>query len=349
MSSAVPLVSVVLPTYNRADLLAEALESLAAQTYRDFEVLVVNDCGEDVSSVIARAESIVPAIRLFVHDRNRGLPASRNTALAAARGELVAYLDDDDRFLPDHLAEIVPRAHETPAVWFSGFLRSELMLEEGRWSLCECVEAPFPVFDREKLFLENFAPVCCFVHPRSFSAELGGFDESLTALEDWDLWLRMSQRFPFRGFAKRTVDVRSFRSAESLSSLQNRGYAWAALNALYKYFPFAAQRPELTAHYRTKVSEAIDHLCGATLEAFAGKISFRVVYSRYSPSEARARAQVLEDCYDSDHGLFAELRGLLALCEGDLTGARTELLRAVRENPRREHLPQILSWLTEPG
>ncbi|MBF6333497.1 glycosyltransferase family 2 protein [Nocardia transvalensis] len=104
-----PLVSVVIPTYNRPRELAAALASVAGQRQvpGPVEVLVVNDGGCDVQSVTRAAVERGLAVRMLVLPVNCGLPTARNTGIGSARGEYLALLDDDDVFLPDHLAAML--------------------------------------------------------------------------------------------------------------------------------------------------------------------------------------------------------------------------------------------------
>jgi glycosyltransferase involved in cell wall biosynthesis len=101
-----PLVSVIVPTYNRPDTFAEALQSIVAQTYATIEILVVNDAGADVGPIISSVKSRHRIIYLK-HSINQGMAAARNTGLKAASGEYIAYLDDDDVYYPDHIATLV--------------------------------------------------------------------------------------------------------------------------------------------------------------------------------------------------------------------------------------------------
>ena len=101
-----PMDSTIVPTYNRPERLRIALESVNAQQYQDFEVIVVNYGTVPVESVVEKM-NVAGRMTLVNHDHNRGLAASRNTGLRLARGTYIAYLDDDDRFLPDHLGTLV--------------------------------------------------------------------------------------------------------------------------------------------------------------------------------------------------------------------------------------------------
>jgi O-antigen biosynthesis protein len=104
--SEAPLVSVIVPTYNRPDMLAATLESILNQTYQRLEIIVVNDCGLEVENIAGwlNRQGNITYVR---HACNRGLAAARNTGIKLARGKYLAYLDDDDLFYPDHLETLV--------------------------------------------------------------------------------------------------------------------------------------------------------------------------------------------------------------------------------------------------
>jgi glycosyltransferase involved in cell wall biosynthesis len=114
MSESRPFFSVILPVYNRAELVGRALRSCLAQTFPDFEVVAVDDGSSDGSADAVRAVSD-PRIRLLVHERNLGRCPARNTAMAAARGEWFVFLDSDDELLPDALQTIHRDAVAAPA------------------------------------------------------------------------------------------------------------------------------------------------------------------------------------------------------------------------------------------
>ncbi|WP_298016953.1 glycosyltransferase [uncultured Castellaniella sp.] len=207
LEEAGPLFSVIVTTYNRPGLLRDALSSLAAQTFRDFEVILVNDHGEPVEQLLDGCE--LPLI-YFNQPSNQGLSAARNAGLKRARGRYVAYLDDDDIYLSDHL-ECLAQAFEshpdtlvyTDVVYVQERLENDARIEVGR-----SFPTAHDAFDRDKLFIQNYIPVNTWAHPRMAVAEVGNFDTELTAFEDWDMLLRLAQRYPVHRIPRVTAEVR---------------------------------------------------------------------------------------------------------------------------------------------
>ncbi|MCC6850398.1 MAG: glycosyltransferase [Deltaproteobacteria bacterium] len=213
-----PTVSVIVPTHDRPDMLRGALGSILAQTYRDFEIVVVNDCGVDVQHVIDGLDhqGRISAVR---HAVNRGLAAARNTGLGVARGRFVAYLDDDDVFYPEHLETLVPLLEQRPdAVFYTDALRV-VQVRDATGHRTVARDRPYSNdFDRFRLLVRNQFPVLCVMHARDGWAAVGGFDESLTSHEDWDFWLRLSARFPFQHVASITADFTHRLDGSSMTS-----------------------------------------------------------------------------------------------------------------------------------
>jgi len=186
-----PMVSVVIPTYNRAWCLAEAVDSVLAQEFRDFELIVVDDGSADDTPLLL--ESYGDAIRVLRRG-NRGVSAARNAGIAAARGGLIAFLDSDDLWLAGKLSRQVEFFTSHPEALICQ--TEELWVRNGRRvnpgkrhrkrggmifepSLDLCLVSPSAVMVRQGLF-----------------ERVGIFDESLPACEDYDLWLRVSCRIP---------------------------------------------------------------------------------------------------------------------------------------------------------
>ena len=180
MSSA-PLVSVIVAVHNGERFLRPALESLFAQDHEPFEVVFVDDGSHDGSADIARE---FPDLR-YVYQENQGLAAARNAGLRLARGELVAYLDDDDLLPPHKLSRQVRYLVENPDV---GCVlgRQEVMLEPG-------VEPP-EWLTRDAIYgdLDGIPLVSAMIRAEVLRS-LGGFDESYRFAEDRDLFVRLRE------------------------------------------------------------------------------------------------------------------------------------------------------------
>lgn len=190
------LFSIILTTYNRPDLLQDALASVGSQQLRDFEVILINDNGEPVEHLLAVYDFPITYIRQGL---NRGLSAARNAGLKLATGRYIVYLDDDDIYLPNHLAVLAEAFEQHPhSVVYTGVEYVSERLEGGRRIELERSQ-PFrhEVFDRDRLFAQNYIPVNTWAHPRDMLGVVGEFDTGLAAFEDWDMLLRMATRYPF--------------------------------------------------------------------------------------------------------------------------------------------------------
>ncbi|MGA1874719.1 MAG: glycosyltransferase [bacterium] len=203
-SSNLPMVSVIVPTYNRPDMLADALKSILDQSYQNFEIIVVNDAGIDVENIVTSLNH-EGTITYIKHSRNRGLAAARNTGIKVARGKYIAYLDDDDLFYPDHMKTLITFLDGNDyRIAYTDAHRAHQKKNEGKYITLE-KDVPYSFdFDCQKMLRENFIPVLCFMHEKACLDEVGLFDESLKCLEDWDLWIRMSQKFAFAHIKKVT-------------------------------------------------------------------------------------------------------------------------------------------------
>jgi len=185
-----PLVSIVLPTRNRAACLGEAIDSVLAQSYPHWELLVVDDGSEDdTATVLARyGDARLRSFRIAY----AGSAAARNHALKQARGELIAYLDSDNTWFPGFLAGAVAAFAADPTLELAyGVLASEVHAPGALTIIA-------PAFDRDFLETANYIDTNVVVHRRALYDSLGGFDESLHRMVDWDLWLRYTQARPAR-------------------------------------------------------------------------------------------------------------------------------------------------------
>ncbi len=189
-----PVVSIVIRTKDRRDLLREALASVASREGMPLEVVVVNDGGADVADVVAAFPGL--PVRVVALDPPRGRAAAANAGAEAARGRFLHFLDDDDLLLPGGLAALVAAAGQGEVVYGR--------VEATRWSGTGDGRLRIPFrsfgepFDATALLLENFIPLNAPLIPREALLAAGGFDEALERFEDWDLFLRLSRTLSFR-------------------------------------------------------------------------------------------------------------------------------------------------------
>ena len=203
-----PMVSVILPTHDRPDFLREALESLQNQHFKNFEVLVINDGELPVEPILAEFPA-VSCRSLRTPSPHRGPAATRNLGLEAACGKYIAFLDDDDRFYPDHLELLVRFAtiHGAMVVYADSYEVSQKLVD-GKWESYQRQTRYSEDFNRDKFLMTNYVPILNFLIRREALEQVGFFDEALYTLEDWDLWIRLSRRFVFLHLAGNTAEYR---------------------------------------------------------------------------------------------------------------------------------------------
>jgi len=187
-----PLVSVVIPAYNAAPYIGSTLESVFAQTFTDYEVLVVNDGSPDTPALELALQGQQSRIR-YLKQENRGPSSARNTGIRAAQGKYVAFLDSDDFWLPQHLGKQVARLQSNPSlqmVYANGlYLRGDIPVG----ILFDTSPQSLPI-DLDCLLHERSTVITSSVLVlRQALMNVGMFDEQLRRVEDYDLWLRLVQ------------------------------------------------------------------------------------------------------------------------------------------------------------
>jgi glycosyltransferase involved in cell wall biosynthesis len=185
-----PLVSVIIPTYNRAWILKEAIDSVLSQTFEDYELIVVDDGStDDTGAVIGSFNGIE-----FITQANRGVSAARNRGIEAASGTYLAFLDSDDLWLPEKLESQMAFFDAHPEAMICQ--TQEIWIRNGR--------RINPKRRHQKasgMFFERSLELClvspsAVVIKRDLLREVGQFDGELPACEDYDLWLRIGARYP---------------------------------------------------------------------------------------------------------------------------------------------------------
>ena len=227
MRRAPALVSVVLPTCNRARLLGRAIASVLAQTAADLELLVVDDGSIDgTPDVLAAIRD--PRVHRLRLDVNGGVSRARNAAIAVSRGQWLAFLDDDNEWAPTYLARQLALVASRPE---AGVVYCRAQRHDDRTDRDVGIA---PVLVREGPVFCHIVngwnpPVSCTMVRRSMLVAAGGFDERLRLREDLDLWLRLAQQTCFAGTSEILV-VRHEHTGAHLSA-----------NALFYEAVFALQ------------------------------------------------------------------------------------------------------------
>jgi glycosyltransferase involved in cell wall biosynthesis len=215
---AAPKVSVVMPTRNRPGFLARALQSVLDQTLQDFEILVANDRGIDVSGVIARFSSRARIIYL-AEPAGKGIAAARNSGMRAASGKYIAHLDDDDLFHPNHLETLVSFLENSgqKAAYTDAWCAEEA-LADGQYKVVRRELSYSADWDHDRILVQNFVPTLCFMHERRSGIAAGDFDEQLSTHEDWDFWIRLSRVCTPVHIKKVTCEFRKRTDGSSMTS-----------------------------------------------------------------------------------------------------------------------------------
>ena len=171
--------SIIMPTFNRADIICRAIDSVLSQTYKNFELIIIDDGSTDgTSELIAERykDKLSNGMVRYIYQDNAGVCRARNTGLAHATKDWIAYLDSDNVlfncFLETFARHIKQGTHR--CMYAQRILHNNGMVD-GR------------PFDLQKLLHGNYIDLGVFVHSRELYKELGGFDESMTRLVDWDL------------------------------------------------------------------------------------------------------------------------------------------------------------------
>lgn len=200
-----PVVSVLIPTFNRPQYLREALASVLHQSYVNLQVIVVNDGGEDVSDIVNSFGD--PRLTFINRKDNRGKAFSLNEALSRAEGKYIAYLDDDDLYYPNHIETLVNALeNETDCqVAYTDFYKSYCRVSQdgSRQILSKVVEVSRD-FDRFLMLYFNHVLHVCLMHRRDLIAKTGPYNEQLNVLIDWDMTRRLVFFSDFHHICKTT-------------------------------------------------------------------------------------------------------------------------------------------------
>jgi glycosyltransferase involved in cell wall biosynthesis len=200
-----PFVSICIPAYNSARYLPATLEAIRQQTYTHWELIVTEDGSTEPVDTLVRtfAATVRQPVIYGAHEKNHGLPATRNTGIRAARGDWIALLDSDDVWTPEHLAELVACAQQQPA---ADFVHTGSVLFESESGRPLEIRAPSAAalrdFPRSLYLGEYVVQPSSVLLKKKLWARVGGFNPDYRYVEDREMWLRCARlgaHFAFTG------------------------------------------------------------------------------------------------------------------------------------------------------
>jgi teichuronic acid biosynthesis glycosyltransferase TuaG len=274
----VPRVTVLIPAYAASRFIAATLDSVAAQTYRDFEIVVVDDGSPDDTKPVVDAwlaKTHTPG--LCVRRPNGRIAAARNTGLREAKGELIALLDHDDFWTPDKLALTVAEFDAYPEAVLVGHHVD--VVRDGRVLRTEFRGPAVPNMYDRLLFVGNSVSPSGATFRRDKALEIGGFRENpeFNTVEDYDFWMRLSRVGPFR-FVDRTLASYTLIPGSASSKIESH---YSNQESLLRDHFASALGPNPGAWDRLRMRRRLSYLFRAAAGALLEPGSDRTLRRRY--------------------------------------------------------------------
>ena len=293
-----PKVSVVIPAYNAMTYLPETVESVLRQTFTDFEVLIIDDGSSDPVKQWT-AQVVDPRVKL-ISQENQGLSGARNTGIAHAQGEYIAFLDADDLWKPTKLEKQVHCLDNNQTV---GLVHTWMLLvnEQGK-STGNVMKSSLVGNVWEQLVEKNTIACPSVIVRRCCFEQVGVFDQDLRSVEDWNMWIRIATRYQFalieeplvcyrqlsNSMSKNcqimeqsfhTVIERAFEQATSeLLYIKNRSYSHANLCLAWKALQSENRDYKLGLHFRRQAVSYYPQICYSREYI---RLSFAISLMRY--------------------------------------------------------------------
>lgn len=222
-----PKVCVIMPCYNGEKFIGEAIESVLNQTYKNWELIIVDDGSTDNSKEVIKRYFNDHRIKYIAHKENRGIPAARNTGIKASKGEYIAFLDQDDIWLPEKLKEQI-ETFNMGGDQETGLVFSDIMHLIGDETIrpewpSKYVPNNLRIKSKEEvlksLFLQNFIPSISVIVRKDCFDRLGLLNENITGgADDYDFWLRISGHFKIiyinKPFVKKRIHENNYSNME---------------------------------------------------------------------------------------------------------------------------------------
>jgi glycosyltransferase involved in cell wall biosynthesis len=249
------LVSVIIPTHNRSSLLERAIQSVLAQTYPDIEIIIVDDGSTDDTYQVVSPYLRLPKTKIrypvrYIYQPNKGAAAARNAAVEAARGQYLAYLDDDDLFLPEKVSAQVDKFHKNAQLGMVA--TAAYLVDENEKTLGVQLPARTSFENQTWKLLYYCSYINSSVMVKAICHQTVGVFRDRD-LEDYDMWLRIARRFPIGAIQKPLVKYR--RHSSQLTSPENFKRVLSATQHIVLDFLYELPLKESFPKVNSKTSE----------------------------------------------------------------------------------------------
>lgn len=244
----IPKVTVVLPTYNGEKYIQKSIESIIAQTFTDWELIVVNDCSTDNTvSIVTKYAKIDKRVKVVSNEANQKLPKSLNIGFEHSRGEYLTWTSDDNYYLPDALEKMVKYLDE---------YRDFPMVSAGMEFINEKneISGDLSQFDADKMYYNNCVGAC-FMYRRTVLDDIGTYDTGMFLVEDYDYWMRVLLHYGQIGHINEIL-YRYRRHDNSLTATRMQDIKKQLMILRMKYLDFIIERLKMRK----------DYLCGIYYE-----------------------------------------------------------------------------------
>jgi len=227
MKNHIPKLSIILPTFNRGKYILDAIESIQAMSFSDWELIIIDDGSTDQTNIVVSKCLIDERIHFFYNETNQGAPFARNLGIQKSKGKYISYLDSDNTYTSSfisHAIEFLEKNQNFDLVY--GAL---LTSSHGKKN-----EILFKEFSRSQLLKGNYIDMSTIVHRRKLYELFGGFDESINRLDDWDLILKYTQNNDAKGL---DIVAANYRSIDDLRMTDNNLLGTNFVKVLSKWPP----------------------------------------------------------------------------------------------------------------
>ena len=234
-----PYISIIIPTFNRASLLPFAIKSALSQTFTDFELLILDDASTDNTYEVAESFLTDPRVRLVKHPKNIGITENRNYGLSIANGKYIAMLDSDDVWLDSHKLERqleILKSH--PSIGIVGTYVKKIN-GNGKEIGIISYHAADDSIRKNMMWRNQFTQSSVLIRKQVFD-DVGLYDENIPIWEDYELWLRIGEKYQFRNIPEFLTGYREHEGNISKESESKSIKAYWMIYKLYrKKYPTA--------------------------------------------------------------------------------------------------------------